>query len=129
MDYGFNPQTNKRLFELYYFGINYCISFRCGSLDCMVLELLGPNLEDLFELCGSKFSLKTVLMIAFQLLDRIEIVHNRGLVYRDIKPENFLLGRKSTRESNIIHLVDFGLATHYKDPNTGMYTQIVQWSL
>ena len=121
--------TNKRLFELYYFGINYCIFFRCGSLDCMVLELLGPNLEDLFELCGSKFSLKTVLMIAFQLLDRIEIVHNRGLVYRDIKPENFLLGRKSTRESNIIHLVDFGLATHYKDPNTGMYTQIVQWSL
>ena len=50
---------------------------------------------------------------------RIETVHNRGLVYRDIKPENFLLGRKNSKESNIIHLVDFGLATHYRDQNTG----------
>ena len=94
---------------------------RCGTLDCMVLELLGPNLEDLFELCHSRFSLKTVCMIAFQLLDRIETVHHRGLVYRDVKPENFLLGRKNSKESNIIHLVDFGLATYYRDPNTGKH--------
>lgn len=100
--------------RLHYFG-------RCGKADCMVVELLGANLEDLFELVGRKFSMKTVLMIAFQLLDRIEQVHQRGLVYRDIKPENFLLGRKETGSANIIHLVDFGLATFFRDPVTGRH--------
>ena len=100
--------------KLYHFG-------KCGTIDCMVLELLGANLEDLFEMCGGKFSLKTTLMIAFQLLDRIETVHSRGLVYRDIKPENFLLGRKGTSHSNVIHLIDYGLATFYRDPSTNKH--------
>ena len=52
---------------------------------------------------------------------RIEQVHKRGLVYRDVKPENFLLGRKDSKQFNIIHLVDFGLATFYKDPVTGKH--------
>ena len=87
---------------------------RCGTLDCMVIELLGPNLQQVFEMCRYVFSLKTVLMIGFQLLDRIETIHDQGLVYRDIKPENFLLGKKNSKYSNIIHIVDFGLATYYK---------------
>ena len=94
---------------------------RSGKVDCLVMELLGANLEDLFELVGQRFSLKTVLMIAFQLLDRIETVHQRGLVYRDVKPENFLMGRKDSSDSNVIHLVDFGLATFYRDPVTGKH--------
>lgn len=49
--------------RLFHFG-------RCGKANCMVMELLGANLEDLFELVGHQFSMKTVLMIAFQLLDR-----------------------------------------------------------
>ena len=80
----------------------------------MVIELLGPNLQEVFELCDYEFSLKTVLMIGFQLLDRIQTVHDHGLVYRDIKPDNFLLGKKNSKYSNIIHIVDFGLATYYK---------------
>ena len=75
---------------------------RCGTLDCMVIELLGPNLQQVFETCGYVFSLKTVLMIGFQLLDRIETIHDQGLVYRDIKPENLLLGKKNSKYSNII---------------------------
>lgn len=87
-----------------------------GEYNCMVMELLGPSLEDLFNLSHRKFSLKTVLLIADQMLYRIEYLHSKNFIHRDVKPDNFLVGR--AKQANVVYIIDFGLAKKYRDPKT-----------
>ncbi|XP_078174624.1 casein kinase 1-like protein 4 isoform X1 [Carex rostrata] len=84
-----------------------------GEDNVLILDLLGPSLEDLFVYCGRKFTLKTVLMLADQMISRIEFMHSKGYLHRDIKPDNFLMGLG--RKANQVYIIDFGLAKRYRD--------------
>ncbi|KAG0046249.1 casein kinase I, partial [Gryganskiella cystojenkinii] len=89
-----------------------------GLHNILCIDLLGPSLEDLFDMCGRKFTIKTVVMVAKQMLCRIQTIHEKNLIYRDIKPDNFLVGRPHTKNANLVHVVDFGMAKQYRDPKT-----------
>ncbi|KAJ6630956.1 kinase-like protein [Mycena sp. CBHHK59/15] len=92
-----------------------------GLHNVLVIDLLGPNLEDLFDMCGRKFTVKTVCMAAKQMVTRVQAIHEKSLIYRDIKPDNFLIGVPGTKNANTIHVIDFGMAKHYRDPKTKLH--------
>ncbi|KAF8279987.1 hypothetical protein TcBrA4_0098870 [Trypanosoma cruzi] len=90
--------------------------WREGEFNVMVMDLLGPSLEDLFSFCDRKLSLKTTLMLAEQMIARIEFVHSKSVIHRDMKPDNFLMG--TGKKGHHVYVVDFGLAKKYRDPRT-----------
>lgn len=84
--------------------------------NVLVMDLLGPSLEDLFNFCSRRFTMKTVLMLADQMINRIEYIHNKNFIHRDIKPDNFLMG--IGRHCNKVFIIDFGLAKKFYDTRT-----------
>lgn len=89
-----------------------------GVHNILVIDLLGPSLEDLFDWCGRKFSTKTVAQVAKQMLQRMQSIHESNLIYRDVKPDNFLIGKPGTPQANMVYVVDFGMAKQYRDPKS-----------
>ena len=79
----------------------------------IVMDLLGPTLENLFDYCGRKFSLKTVLLIADLLISRIKYIYAKSFVYGDIKPENFLMGMGKIGSK--ISVISFDFAKEHAD--------------
>ena len=98
--------------EVKSFGYNYYFYY-------LVIELLGQNLVEISKTIKS-FSLKDIIMIAIQALERIEFVHSKYIIHRDIKPENFLFGNNNT---SLLYLIDFGMARKYKSSRTGKHVK------
>lgn len=103
-------QTESDVFRDLQRGLGFPKLLWVGQQDdhmVLVTELLGPSLEDLFQFCACRFSLKTVLLIADQAIRRLEYMHKRGHVHVDIKPENMVLG--TGKEGHLLYLIDFGM--------------------
>lgn len=88
LEYGFYKQlgTYRGLPNILFFG-------PCGEWNALVMDMLGPSLQKMAERCGGTFSLRTTVQLMIQMIKLMEFFHGRGLIYRDTKPENFLLGQ------------------------------------
>ena len=95
--------------RLHYYGQD-------AMYNVLVIDLLGKSLEDLLIKCGRKMSLKTVLMLADQMISCVEFIHSKNYIHRDIKPDNFVMGVGS--HANQVYMIDYGLAKRYRDQNT-----------
>ena len=93
-------------------NIPYIKSYESNSVyNILVMQLLGRNLENIFHE-KKIFSLKTVCMLGYQIVSILEYIHNRHIIHRDIKPDNFVMGLNDL--SQYLYLLDFGLAKKYR---------------
>jgi len=82
------------------------------NYDALVMELLGNDLAALLKI-HKKLSLKTICMLANQLIPLIEQIHEKNIIHRDIKPENILIGKGEN--SNVVYIIDFGISKYFRD--------------
>ena len=88
----------------------YCYGNNAAH-NLLVEELLGKSLEDIFNANGKPFSLKTVCVLGIEMIKRIQYIHSKYYIHRDIKPDNFMIGRGVNEKK--IYIIDFGLAKKY----------------
>ena len=91
--------------------------------NLLVEELLGKSLEDLFNSYGKPFSLKTVCVLGIEMIKRIQYIHSKYYIHRDIKPDNFMIGRGQNEKK--IYIIDFGLAKKYYSVSKAQHIKFV----
>ena len=101
-------------------GIPNVISYgKVMNYKVLIEELLGKSVFSAWkEIDINKDILKDVCLIAIQCLDRIEYVHSKNIVHKDIKPNNFIFGRKDPK---LIYIIDFGMSRKYRSSRTGKH--------
>ena len=84
--------------------------------NILVMELMGKSLEDIFQNVGKKMSVRCVCNIGYQMIEIMEFIHNKHIIHRDIKPDNFVIGLND--KSKYIYIIDFGLCKKYRSSKT-----------
>ncbi|KAF3963703.1 hypothetical protein ACB098_05G042700 [Castanea mollissima] len=97
-----------------------------GNYYVMVMDMLGPSLWDVWNNNSHIMSTEMVACIAIEAISILEKMHSRGYVHGDVKPENFLLGTPGTPDEKKLFLVDLGLASRWRDSNTGLHVDYDQ---
>ena len=101
------------------FGIPKIITYGHNlHYNILIETLLGDSLENIFIKRKSKCNIIDACAVGIQIIDRLEWIHSKNIIYRDIKPENFLIG---INDPNVIYIIDFGLCKKYRSSKTGKH--------
>ena len=96
-----------------------------GEYNVLVMELMGKSLENIFEnLPTKKMSVNCVAKLGSQMIEILEFIHNKHIIHRDIKPDNFVMGREE--KSKYVYLLDFGLAKKYRSSKTKVQNPMIK---
>ena len=86
-----------------------------GDFNVLVMQLLDKSLEDLINKYNT-FSIKTVAILGYQMVNILQYIHDRHIIHRDIKPDNFVMGAQEDNAK--LYILDFGLAKKYRSSRT-----------